>query len=138
MRIDSLQQLSTWLDDAGIGLLELHGPGMLLRLGRDAVDAAAMGERGAAVPHQEQDSQPRGVTVNAPSAGVFLHSHPMQSAPLAPVGAQVRAGAPMSLLQIGALLLPVCAPQAAIVTGLRVPHGTVVGYGTPLVDLDPD
>ena len=138
MRIDSLQQLSTWLDDAGIGLLELRGPGVVLRLGCDAADAAAVGERVAPVPHQEQDAQSRGVAVNAPSAGVFLHSHPMQSSPLAPVGAQVRAGAPIGLLQIGALVLPVCAPQAAVVTGLRVPHGTVVGYGTPLVDLDPD
>jgi acetyl-CoA carboxylase biotin carboxyl carrier protein len=60
----------------------------------------------------------------------------MQSAPLAPVGAQVRAGAAIGLLQIGALLLPVSAPQAAIVAGLRVAHGTLVGYGTPLIDLD--
>ena len=133
MPIDSLQQLSTWLDDAGIGLLELRGPGVLLRLGRDAADAAPAGEWNAAVPDALH-----GITVNAPSAGVFLLSHPMQSSPLAPVGAQVRAGAPIGLLQIGALLLPVRAPQAAVVTSLHVPHGTVVGYGTPLVDLDPD
>jgi acetyl-CoA carboxylase biotin carboxyl carrier protein len=137
MRIDSLQQLSTWLDDAGIGLLELRGPGVVLRLGCDAADAAAVGERGEAKPGPQEDRPSRGVTVNAPSAGVFLHTHPMQSTPLAPIGAQVRAGAPIGLLQIGALLLPVCAPQAAVVTGLRVPHGTVVGYGTPLIDLDP-
>ena len=133
MQIDSLQQLSTWLDDAGIGLLELRGPGVLLRLGRDAAEAAAVGERNAAVPDAWL-----GIIVNAPSAGVFLHSHPMQSSPLAPVGAPVKAGAPIGLLQIGALLLPVCAPQAGVITSLRVAHGTVVGYGTPLVDLDPD
>jgi biotin carboxyl carrier protein len=34
--------------------------------------------------------------------------------------------------------LPVCAPRAAVVTGLRVVDGTLVGYGTPLVDLDAD
>jgi acetyl-CoA carboxylase biotin carboxyl carrier protein len=136
MRIDSLQQLSTWLDDAGIGLLELHGPGVRLRLGRDAADGAAMGERSVATPGPSRPAPSTGVTVNAPCAGVFLHAHPMQATPLAPVGARVRTGATIGLLQIGALLLPVLAPRAAVVAGLRVAHGTLVGYGTPLVDLD--
>jgi acetyl-CoA carboxylase biotin carboxyl carrier protein len=138
MRIESLVQLSASLDDAGIGLLELRGPGVLLRLGRDSADAASAGGRGAAVPGRTQAAQSSGVTVNAPSAGVFLHAHPMQSTPLAPVGAQVRAGATIGLLKIGPLLLPVPASRTAVVTSLRVAHGTTVGYGTPLVDLDPD
>jgi len=138
MRIDSLQQLSASLDDAGIGLLELHGPGVLLRLGRDAADAAPTGERSVATSNTSKVAQSRGTTVNAPSAGVFLYAHPLQSAPLARVGAHVPAGAPVGLLQIGALLLPVPAPRAAVVTGLLVADGTLVGYGTPLVDLDAD
>ena len=137
MRIDSLQQLSASLDDAGIGLLELHGPGVLLRLGRDAADAAPTGERSVATSNTSKVAQSRGTTVNAPS-GVFLYAHPLQSAPLARVGAHVPAGAPVGLLQIGALLLPVPAPRAAVVTGLLVADGTLVGYGTPLVDLDAD
>ena len=138
MRIDSLQQLSASLDDAGIGLLELRGPGVLLRLGRDAAEAAPPGERIVATPDTSTGAQPPGVTVNAPAAGVFLHAHPMQSTSLAPVGTRVDAGAPLGLLQIGALLLPVLAPRAAIVAGLLVADGALVGYGTPLVDLDPD
>jgi acetyl-CoA carboxylase biotin carboxyl carrier protein len=138
MRIDSLQQLSTWLEDADIGLLELRGPGVLLRLGRDAADVAAVGERSVSTSDPSRCTPSPGLMVAAPSAGVFLHVHPMQSTPLAPVGVQVLAGAPVGLLQIGVLLLPVCAPRAAVVTGLRVAHGTLVGYGTPLVDLDPD
>jgi len=138
MQIDTLQQLSASLADAGIGLLELRGPGVLLRLGCDAAEAAPVGERNVATPGTSTDVQPPGVTVNAPAAGVFLYAHPMQSTPLAPVGAQVRAGAPVGLLQIGALLLPVPAPRAAVVAGLRVAHGTLVGYGTPLVVLEPD
>jgi acetyl-CoA carboxylase biotin carboxyl carrier protein len=138
MRIDSLQQLSTWLDDAGVGLLDLRGPCVRMRLGRDAAAVAAVGEQSVSTPEPLRSTQSTGVTVNAPSAGVFLHAHPMQSTPLAPVGAQVRAGAPIGLLQIGALLLPVSAPRAAVVASLRVAHGATVGYGTPLVDLDPD
>jgi len=138
MRIESLAQLSASLDDAGIGLLELRGPGVLLRLGRDAADVAPEAGQRVAAPALPQRTQSTGVTVNAPAAGVFLHAHPMQSSPLATVGAQVRAGAVIGLLQIGALLLPVPAPRPAVVAGLRVAHGTTVGYGTPLVDLEPD
>jgi acetyl-CoA carboxylase biotin carboxyl carrier protein len=138
MRIDTLQQLSALLDDAGIDLLELRGPGVLLRLGRDAAVAAPARERSVATPDAPEYSPSSGVSVNAPAAGVFLHAHPMQSTPLALVGAPVPAGAPIGLLQVGALLLPVWAPRSAVVAGLRVAHGTLVGYGTPLVDLDPD
>ena len=138
MRIDSLQQLSASLDDAGIGLLELRGPGVLLRLGRDAADVAPVGEHSVATSDAPTYASSSGTTVNAPAAGIFLHTHPMQSTPLAPVGAPVRAGAPVGLLQIGALLLPVTAPRAAVVAGRRVEHGTTVGYGTPLVELAPD
>ena len=138
MRIDSLQQLSASLDDAGIGLLELRGPGVLLRLGRDAADVAPVGEQSVATPDAPTYAPSSSTTVNAPAAGIFLHTHPMQSTPLAPVGAPVGAGAPVGLLQIGALLLPVTAPRAAVVAGLRVEHGTTVGYGTPLIELAPD
>lgn len=138
MLIDSLQQLATSLADAGIGLLELRGPGVLLRLGRDAADVAAVVEASVSTPGPSRATPSSGTTVNAPAAGVFLHTHPMQSTPLAPVGAPVRAGAPIGLLQIGALLLPVTAPRAAVVAGLLVAHGATVGYGTPLVELAPD
>lgn len=138
MQIDSLQELSESLDEAGIGLLELRGPGVLLRLGRDAADAASACPSSVATPNASPSKPSHRVTVNAPSAGVFLHAHPMQSIPLAPVGVPVRAGAPIGLLRIGALLLPVWAPRAAVVTSLRVADGTLVGYGTPLVDLDAD
>ena len=89
MRIDSLAQLSASLDAAGIALLELRGPGVLLRLGRDAADVAPVAEQGVAAPAALQRTPSTGVTVNAPAAGVFLRAHPMQSSPLAPVGAQV-------------------------------------------------
>jgi len=138
MLIDSLQQLATSLADAGIGLLELRGPGVLLRLGRDAADVAAVVEPSVSTPGPSRSTPSTGTTVNAPAAGVFLQAHPMQSTPLAPIGAPVRAGAPVGLLQIGALLLPVPAPRAAVVAGLLVADGVTVGYGTPLVELAPD
>ena len=74
----------------------------------------------------------------ASSVGVFLHRHPLHplhSAALAEVGATVRCGQVVGLLQIGALLLPVTSPCAGVVTGLLVEHGATVGYGARLVEL---
>ncbi|WP_432727455.1 biotin/lipoyl-containing protein [Variovorax sp. W6] len=57
--------------------------------------------------------------------------------PLARIGARVEAGQAVGLMKIGPLLLPVVAPQAGIVDGIRVADGTAVGYGTPLLELHP-
>jgi acetyl-CoA carboxylase biotin carboxyl carrier protein len=136
MQIDRVPQLSAWLAETDIVLLELRGPDLLLRLRHDGVDAIVVQE--LTTPAAETAHPPsHSLTVNAPSVGVFLHAHPLHPAALAPVGARVRAGEAVGLLQIGALLLPVPAPQAATVIGMRVAHGATVGYGTPLVDLDP-
>lgn len=132
MPTDQVQQLVAWLAETDIDLLELRGPGMLLRLGHDVGDARTLPPQAAPVAHTV-----RPVTADAPSVGVFLHAHPLQQTTLAAAGRRVRAGAPLGLLQIGTMLLPVCAPQAATVAHVRVAHGTLVGYGTPLVDLDP-
>ncbi|MEP6876473.1 MAG: acetyl-CoA carboxylase biotin carboxyl carrier protein subunit [Burkholderiales bacterium] len=136
MNTDQIEQLSAWLVATDIGVLELRGPGTQLRLRNDG-GAAPVRQESIAVPPAPARPQARSLTVDAPSVGVFLHRHPLRDGALAPVGAQIRTGQPVGLLQIGALLLSICAPQAATVTGLRVAHGTAVGYGTPLVDLVP-
>ena len=137
MSIDLVQQLSAWLVDTDIGLLELRGPDrqLQLRLRNDGGSAPIRQEAVAQAKGEQQGT--RTWVATSPSVGVFLHRHPMRESALAPVGTRVREGQPLGLLQVGALLLPVCAQQAGTVTGLRVAHGTVVGYGTPLIDLDP-
>jgi len=142
MQIEHVRQLSDWLAGTDIGLLELRGPAdLLLRLRRDGGDAETVVHEATTAPGPAAPAPapaPTGLTANAPSVGVFLHAHPLHpTAALAPAGARVGAGEPVGLLRIGALLLPVPAPQAATVAGVRVAHGTAVGFGTPLVDLDP-
>ena len=121
--------LTAWLSATDIDLLELRGEGIELRLLRegDRVDVLAPGQGIA-------PAQPA-LAVVAPSVGIFLHSHPLHDAPLTMPGQAVAAGETLGLLRIGALLLPVIAPQAGTVAGHLVAHGTVVGYGTPVVDL---
>jgi len=135
MACDSIRQMSAWLADSDIDLLELRGPGVLLRLHRDG--AVVDIEPRAAATHATRPQQALGQTVSAPSVGVFLAAHPLQTTALARPGVRVRLGEPIGLLQIGALLLPVCAPANATVGAVLVASGTLVGYGTPLFDLEP-
>ena len=44
---------------------------------------------------------------------------------------------PSRVLQVGALLLPVVAPAAAVVVDAAVEDGTLVGFGDRLFDLPP-
>ncbi|MBT2336344.1 acetyl-CoA carboxylase biotin carboxyl carrier protein subunit [Variovorax paradoxus] len=121
-------QLAAWLSGTDIGLLELRTPQGTLRLGRQGGDVVELPEE---VPEVEP------VVVHAPSLGVFLHSHPLATAPLVRAGQRVEAGQTVGLLKIGPLLLPVTAPQAGIIEDIHAGDGLAVGYGTPLLDLHP-
>jgi acetyl-CoA carboxylase biotin carboxyl carrier protein len=135
MNIDHLQQLSAWLAATDIALLELRGPGGHIRLRHDGASVERVED--FSPPADEPPAQAPRLTVAAGSVGVFLHSHPLHSVPLARPGANVRAGQPLGLLQIGALLLPVTAPKDATVIQTLVADGETVGFATPLIELEP-
>lgn len=144
MMIAELQQLAAWLAGTDIGLLELRTAQGHVRLRRDGaapgnyVLEQLQGHAGAPVPVSVAASAvPATSPAVASSVGVFLHHHPLRGTPLAPPGAGVQAGQTVGLLQIGALLLPVAAPQAGVVASMLAAHGSLVGYGTALVELHP-
>lgn len=144
MMTAELQQLAAWLAVTDIGLLELRTPQGHVRLRRDGaapenyVAETLQGDAQAPVPAPAAASKaPPTPLAAASSVGIFLHHHPLRGTPLAPPGTEVQAGQTVGLLQIGALLLPVAAPQAGVVAALRETHGRLVGYGTALVELHP-
>jgi acetyl-CoA carboxylase biotin carboxyl carrier protein len=129
MQSDDIARIAAWLAATDIGLLELRGPGTALRLRHD----------GSGVGVDAIDAEPAAVrAVPAPSVGVFLHRHPLRHDDLAAPGSAVVAGQALGLLQTGPLLLAVPAPADGVVQAQCVPHGTAVGYGTPLVVLLPN
>ena len=125
---------AAWLADTDIGLFELRTPNGTLRLGRQGDDIVEL-------PDEPSDAQGAAgaalVTVKAPTVGVFLHGHPLGSAPLVRIGERVTAGQTVGLMQIGPLLLPVAAAEAGEIAAVCVGHGLSAGYGTPLVELQP-
>ena len=135
MHIDRLEQLSEWLAATDIAMLELRGPDGRIRLRHDSARVEKIEDAAPATTDTTRVGPSR-LTVAACSVGVFLHGHPLQTTPLARPGARVRAGQPLGLLQIGALLLPVTAPKDAMVIDALVAHGETVGFATPLVELE--
>ncbi|MCF1442067.1 acetyl-CoA carboxylase [Ralstonia nicotianae] len=144
MKVEQIRQICTWLAATDITEFDLQGPGIHLSL-RNAravaprISAQPTPPTPPAPPAPAAPAAPVGAAstevVRAGSVGVFRHQHPQQTAPLAAVGASVRASQPLGLLQIGPLLLPVTAPCDAMVQDMPVPDGTVVGWGTSLVVL---
>ena len=134
MTPETIDQLSAWLAATDIAVLELRGPTGALRLERDggSFNATSQAPNAAAGPA----ASPSHATVIAQSPGIFLHHHPLQTTALVRPGAVVSAGQTLGLLQIGALLLPVKAPSAGHIEGLWVAHGTPVGFGAALVELE--
>lgn len=140
MTLPELQQVSAWLADTDIGLFELRTAHGHVRLRRDPgqvgfVDASATMDDAASAPVTA--APPALHAVTAPSVGIFLHRHPLRTTPLAAPGTAVRVGQVVGLLQIGALLLPVAAPRVGVVTSVLVADGSPVGYGAPLLELQP-
>ncbi|WP_158742122.1 hypothetical protein [Acidisphaera sp. L21] len=78
-------------------------------------------------------------TVCAGSVGEFLTSYPSRGEPLVRPGAEVAPGALLGLVRTGLVFAPVTLaaddPRPATLTRILVPAGTLVGYGTPLFEI---
>jgi len=130
MQTDDILQLSAWLAATDIELLELRGPDHHLCLRREGEQIAVVTAEERAQEHAEPP-----LVVSAASVGVFLHGHPLHPEALVRPGERVRAGQVLALMKIGALLLPVSAPQDGIALRPLVAHGATVGFGTPLFEM---
>jgi acetyl-CoA carboxylase biotin carboxyl carrier protein len=79
-------------------------------------------------------------TVCAASVGEFLTGYPSRGEPLARVGATVAPGAMLGLVRTGLVFAPVTLatddPRPATLTRILVSTGTLVGYGTPLFEIE--
>ena len=132
--MDQARQLSQWLSGTDIELLELTGPGKVIRLRRNGAGYSA-----AAGPQPDvaiQGAASTATVVRAGSVGIALHAHPLRQEALVRAGQQVAAGQALLLLRIGAVLLTVPAPRAGVVSRVIAADETLVGYGDPLVELE--
>lgn len=125
MNADEVRQIAGWLEAAGLDRFELTTPTARLRL-----------TLGAAVAPAAEAPPPRPGLV-ARGTGEFLASHPWAEAPLVRPGQRVRAGDIVALLRTGALIQPVTAAEDGIAGAAVVAPGTLVGFGTTLMEFTP-
>jgi acetyl-CoA carboxylase biotin carboxyl carrier protein len=132
--------LTAWLAGTDLANLELEGPdGLRLHLVRAPQGTAAAGtvlclaDEAAASTTAPQAAAVDGTTLRAGAAGVLRRVHPLQTAPLVQPGQAVQAGQVLALLQLGSLLLPVCAPCAATVEAWCCDDGQPVEWGQALL-----
>lgn len=132
--LDRAAEIAAWFAAAGLGELELSGPGGRLRLRRGELGAAP----GPIAPDDTSAAQAAGPgreVVASPGVGVFLRAHPLRDQPLAAPGERVAEGQALGLLRIGSLLVPVLAPRPGTVRAIPAEDGALVGFGDPLFEL---
>ena len=133
MEIAELDQVIRWLDEAGIGVLEVTGAEGGFRIAMEpagAADQRAIPAENASIATHDGRN-----VVASVLPGVFWDRHPLRTEPLAPEASAVKAGDVIGLIAVGEAYAPVTAPAAGIVTRRLVASGTVVGFGTPLFDM---
>ncbi|MCZ8108827.1 MAG: acetyl-CoA carboxylase biotin carboxyl carrier protein subunit [Burkholderiales bacterium] len=130
---ERIAELSAWLSGSTIDTLELTGPEGAIRLVRRAPGVAVEPLPGTTEPGVAD----AGVMALATVAGIFLDRHPLHSEPLVEPGARVAAGDHLGYLRVGLLLAPIVAPTAGQVANVLAVPGEVVGFGAPLLDIEP-
>jgi acetyl-CoA carboxylase biotin carboxyl carrier protein len=61
----------------------------------------------------------------------------MRNGPFVKVGDRVRENDVLGLLKIGVLYAPITAPTAGVVTKITAADGTLLGFGSPVFELEP-
>ncbi len=119
---DVVATLTGWLEVAGARELEITTQdGQALKI--------VLGE--AAVPAEMRVPEAAGQPVKAPIIGFFRDRHPAaaEATPLSSEGRTLEAGAIVGFVEVGPVLLPVIAPEAAVIAEVLARAGDLVGYG---------
>lgn len=126
-----LRQIAAWMAAAGLDTLECSGRNRTrLRL------TVAPSAPGTDVMHGTAAPGQTGILVRAPSVGTLRLAHPMRPAPFVTVGAAVREGDILALVQVGPLYEPVLASSAGTIVAVLAEDAAPIGYGAPLFRLD--
>jgi biotin carboxyl carrier protein len=141
MELDELRQLTAWLLSSDLRCLELSRPGERVRL------TVADGSRSAVSINDDKPDAPAAISAGHPgsgavvvrteSAGLFTLTHPMRNEPFVKIGDRVRENAVLGLLKIGLLYAPITAPTPGIVTKITATDGALLGFGSPVLELEP-
>ncbi len=108
---------------------EKEGERVALRRKQTVVSAASSS---AAVPAPAAPAEEQGEKVTAPLVGVFYAAPAPEEPPYVTVGAQVKKGDTLCLIEAMKMMSEVPAPADCVVEEILVQDGEAVGVGTPL------
>jgi len=131
-----ISTLTAWLAASGASELEISTKdGCALKIVLNPVTRPVDG-READLHMTAPRSEDR--TVKAPLAGVFRDRHPgiPDASPLAGDGSSLEAGAAVGFVEVGPILLPVIASEAAAVAKVHARAGELIGYGDPVLTME--
>ena len=93
---------------------------------------APAGETAAAAPVAEPAAAPTGHVVKSPMVGTFYRSASPGSKPFAEVGAAIKEGDPICIVEAMKIMNEIEADMSGTVTKILVENGQAVEYGQPL------
>ncbi|CCT59042.1 acetyl-CoA carboxylase biotin carboxyl carrier protein [Acetobacter pasteurianus 386B] len=137
---EEIVQISQWLNEAGLSSLELaNAQGTHLRICIETAEtpAGSSEQYNALEPSVHNAPAENGVTVIAPYFGHLLLHNPITKEALAPVGSSVCTGAIVAILEIEGVTVPVTASDDGIVADVLAKEGELIGYGQPILTLQP-
>lgn len=129
MTLEEIRQLALWLKEHHLAGAEMTRPGVHLTLKRGAPTVSAVAAPVAVAAVEDKVLRTTGL-------GRLLLTHPQHNEPFVAAGDQLSAGQLVAVLQVGDLLLPQRSSVAARVIDVRVPCGTLVGYGEAFLGLE--
>ena len=134
---DLVATLTGWLEASGASELEITTQdGKALKIILGAGPRPTPVHNAAVVP--VETPEPAGRPVKAPIAGLFRDRHPAaEASPLSGEGRALEAGAIVGFVEVGPVLLPVVAPEAAVVAEVLARTGDLVGYGDTILTTEP-
>lgn len=138
-----IQELSKLLDETGLTEIEIEQDGQRIRVARGSVVAAAPRAMPAAVPQPivESVSKPMdpakhpGV-VSSPMVGTAYGSPEPGARPYIEVGAKVKSGETLLIIEAMKTMNQIPAPRAGTVTQILFEDGQPVEFGEPLVIIE--
>ena len=144
MELNEVLELMERFEGSAIQRMELESKGFRLMLDKAlpvaAVPAAPVAVAPAAPAALAAPAAPaapaeEGTLIKAPLVGTFYAASSPDAAPFAPVGAEVKKGQTVCILEAMKMMSEVPAPADGIITEVLVSDGELVGFDQPLFRL---
>ena len=142
--LDLIRALAGILDETGLSEIELDRKGVKLRVARAMTVSATVpvsaqahhAPAAAATPQPAKTGSDHPGTVNSPMVGTVYRSPAPGVPPFVDIGAEVKEGQTLLVIEAMKTMNQIPAPRAGRVTHVFVGNGHPVEYGEPLVIIE--